>query len=63
MPRSAPSLPPPRQAVLLLTDRDRPRREEALRSPAERVLLVATWVGVVGFCLAFWTAVTLLLAR
>ena len=61
MSRSARPLLPPHQVVLLLTDR--PRTEEALRPLAERAWLVAVWVGVLGFCLAFWAAVTLLLAR
>ena len=61
MPRSAQPLLPPQQVVLFLTDR--PRSEEVLRPMAERAWLVAVWAGVIGFCLAFWTAVTLLLAH
>jgi hypothetical protein len=59
--RSGQSLLPPHQVVLLLADRPRP--EEVRRPLAERAWLVAVWVGVVGFCLAFWAAVTLILAR
>jgi|tagenome__1003787_1003787.scaffolds.fasta_scaffold12719607_1 hypothetical protein len=57
--RSAQTLLPPHQVVFLLTER--PRTEEVLRRPAERAWLLAVWVGVVGFCLAFWAAVTLIL--
>jgi hypothetical protein len=59
--RSAQSLLPPHQVVLLLTDRGRP--DEVPRPLAERAWLVAVWVVAVGFCLAFWAAVALILAR
>jgi hypothetical protein len=61
MSRSAQSLLSPHQVALLSTGRPRP--EEVVRPLAERAWLVAVWVGVVGFCLAFWAAVALILAR
>ncbi|WP_245665452.1 hypothetical protein [Actinoplanes subtropicus] len=59
--RSAQSLLSPHEVALVLAGRPRP--EEVVRPPAERAWLVAVWVGVVGFCLAFWAAVALILAR
>ena len=61
MSRSAQSRLSPYQVALLLPGRPRP--EDVVRPPAERAWLAAVWVGVVGFCLAFWTAVALILVR
>lgn len=63
MSRSAQSLLPPYHAVALPAIRYTPERAgavEELRPPAERVQLVAVWMGIVAFCLAFWAAVTVL---
>jgi len=63
MSRSAQSLLPPHQAVVLPTIRyapERTRSGEELRPPAERLQLAAVWMGIVVFCLAFWVAVTVL---
>ena len=61
MPRPAHSLLSAHEVALLLPSAPRP--DEIRRPPAERAWLVAVWVGVVGFCLAFWAAVALILAR
>lgn len=61
MPRSAQSLLSPHQVTFRHAVRS--NAEEGVRTPAERARLVAVWIGVVGFCLAFWAAVALILAR
>jgi hypothetical protein len=63
MSRTAQSLLPPPQAVVLPAIRyapERTRPAEEVRPAAERVQLVAVWMGIVTFCLAFWVAVTVL---